>query len=236
MSHFRTTAAGGSNTAIIGQYVTEQPNKGNGVSYMGYQGNSTLAALPTASKIEDCKDGVSQTIMFAENVQAGPWHRVGFVNQPGDTDTLYTLDAANELDTNTSVALLSRIQLAKYSTGIVWHFEDPNAAQVTGLVPATNPAQPAGVNPVYEVHKINGGGQAAGQDILTLDMDTSNCFDLARPSSIHPGGANIVMVDRSTKFLVESIDYRVYQALLTMRGKSSYVPWPEFVISDELDD
>jgi hypothetical protein len=36
--------------------------------------------------------------------------------------------------------------------------------------------------------------------------------------------------DGGTKFVTENIDYRVYQALMTPRGKSSDVPFKEYVL------
>jgi hypothetical protein len=64
-------------------------------------------------------------------------------------------------------------------------------------------------------------------------MDGTNLTDLARPSSAHTDGVNTGMADGGTRFILDSIDYRVYQALLTPRGKSSDVPWPEFILDDD---
>jgi len=64
-------------------------------------------------------------------------------------------------------------------------------------------------------------------------MSAGNAADLARPSSAHVDGVNVSMADGGSRFIADSIDYRVYQALLTPRGKSSDVPWPEFVLQGE---
>ena len=44
-------------------------------------------------------------------------------------------------------------------------------------------------------------------------------------ASIHPGGANFLMADGSVRFVPQTIDFRVYQALSTIRGRE--------VISDD---
>lgn len=102
---------------------------------------------------------------------------------------------------------------SQYIHGMVWHRFDPEGA---GGVP-----QPP--NPV----RINGG------NLKTDIMTAANMFQLARPSSMHSGGVNGGFADGSVRFVSESIDYRVYQALLTPRGKSSDVPFFEYVLRDD---
>ena len=89
--------------------------------------------------------------------------------------------------------------------------------------------------PVYVKHRMNGRGQAIGQDIFTLQMNgvSGNYIDLARPSSAHVSGVNVATADGGTRYIAETIDYRVWQALMTPRGKSSSVPFTEYVLSDE---
>jgi hypothetical protein len=41
------------------------------------------------------------------------------------------------------------------------------------------------------------------------------------------------MADGATRFIRETIDYRVYQALLTPDGNLSDVPLPTFKLSDD---
>jgi prepilin-type processing-associated H-X9-DG protein len=89
---------------------------------------------------------------------------------------------------------------------------------------------------VFKRHKINGGGDTISQDIFTLQMTAANSPDLARPSSAHVDGVNVGFADGATRFVAVSIDYRVYQAIMTPRGKSSNVPWPEFVLTDQLGE
>jgi prepilin-type N-terminal cleavage/methylation domain-containing protein len=46
----------------------------------------------------------------------------------------------------------------------------------------------------------------------------------ARPSSGHPGGFMFCMMDGSTKFVAENIDYTVYARLMTSNGAKYYEP------------
>ena len=78
-----------------------------------------------------------------------------------------------------------------------------------------------------------GGG---GDRIDILRMNPANCRSLARPSSMHSDLCNFAMADGSVKVITNSIDYRVYQAILTPNGVKSHVPFPGFVLTDELED
>lgn len=105
---------------------------------------------------------------------------------------------------------------AKSFQGMVWHFRDEPA----NLAPAPEPRL-----------KVNGSGSTV--DNLSLKMNGQNYPWLARPSSTHTDGVNAGFADGRSQFLSESIDYRVYQALLTLRGKSSGVPFKEYVLQDD---
>jgi prepilin-type processing-associated H-X9-DG protein len=54
---------------------------------------------------------------------------------------------------------------------------------------------------------------------LSFDNSTNNPNDRVREfASLHPGGANFVMADGSVRFVQETIDFRVYQALSSIQG------------------
>ena len=127
---------------------------------------------------------------------------------------------------------------------MVWHYEDEKysdtslAAYWNGA-PEFDPslANPQGkINPeaVSDFHKINGRGATVSEDIFNLDLTTANSSSLARPSSAHVDGVNCAFGDGATRFVVQSIDSRVLQAMMTPRGKASLVPYPEFVLTDEI--
>ena len=66
-----------------------------------------------------------------------------------------------------------------------------------------------------DIHRIN--GERALTE--TMQMSRTNAADLARPSSAHAEGVNVSMADGGTRFISETIDMRVWQALMTPRGR-----------------
>jgi len=185
--------------------------------------------------LDDMKDGKGFTLMFSENVQALPWHRAGFAN----TARLQQAYTSINGNVNNNVIYQSR-----YTNGMVWHYEDEKysdtslAAYWNGA-PEFDPslANPQGkINPeaVSDFHKINGRGATVSEDIFNLDLTSANSSSLARPSSAHVDGVNCAFGDGATRFIVQSIDSRVLQAMMTPRGKASLVPYPEFVLTDEI--
>ena len=190
---------------------------------------ATLAPYDEGPKVtlDDFKDGRGNTILFAENVQALPWHRAGLIDgyDSGTSDLIP--DSLGEIYYPAQ---------SRYVHGLVWHYEDADAEEPTMVPLWSDVGKPNAINPY---HRINGRGDGPGQDIFNLTMDNlpTGVFveDLARPSSAHSGGVNVGLADGATRFINETIDYRVYQALLTPRGKSSDVPWKEFVLTDELE-
>ncbi|TWT55046.1 hypothetical protein Pla22_27000 [Rubripirellula amarantea] len=224
----------------------------NGVSTAAYLGldmapvasGNSPRLPPTGSRpaerirLEDLKDGQTGTLLYSENIQAMPWHRVGFLGEnAGDLATqLAPFAGTQDLDYTATPQTLPYLY-AKFTNGLVWHYQDPKFAQLNGLtVPPVSPNGSA-VTDVWPQHKINGGGALLEESLLVKTM-YENYFDapsLARPSSAHVEGVNCGFGDGSNRFISESIDYRVYQAMMTPRGKSSDVPWKEFVITNELD-
>jgi prepilin-type N-terminal cleavage/methylation domain-containing protein/prepilin-type processing-associated H-X9-DG protein len=153
---------------------------------------------PTVGPIvraDDLKDGLGNTALFSENLQAQPWHNVQI---PGST--------------------LDMVTQARFAHGMVWHFRDPKNF-VRGSLPAAE-------FPLPEM-LINGAGN---NDIYGLTMNDATAAILARPSGAHNGGVNVGFADGSSRFVGEQIDYRVYQAIMTPRGKSSDVPFNEFIL------
>ena len=177
-------------------------------------------------KIADLKDGAGNTLIFSENLQAQAWHRPGYPN----------FKAGNLQSAASNFNPLG----ARYATGLVWHYEDSKAGDSTldgfwnRKLSTAIPQVPVPPPSVSELHRINGRGADVSQDIFVLEMNQANAKDLARPSSAHVDGVNAAFADGATRFVSDSIDYRVYQALLTPKGKASDVPFPEFVLTDEV--
>jgi len=223
-----------SGSAITGVDFEQSMSRENGAFTSKYNiasiNPTTREGVPSFKtdnvKLDDFKDGQGNTMLFSENVQAFPWHRAGFINaeniRTADKDIIHN-------DTATSATGVVNNRSARLSSGMVWHYSDKQNTEPSMATLWTHGAP----DPVNLKHNINGGGTESGQDIFTLAMTSSNANDLARPSSAHVDGVNAGMADGGTRFISESIDYRVYQAYMTLRGKSSDVPWREFVLTGE---
>lgn len=106
---------------------------------------------------------------------------------------------------------------ARWNLGIGYFYrlENPQAA-----TQRTSTNQQIVANPLRSINKING-------DALTAQ--TGN-IEAARPSSNHTGLANVVMLDGSTKSISQSVDYHVYQALMSPSTSKSYAPWHKYLL------
>ncbi|MAI32498.1 MAG: prepilin-type cleavage/methylation domain-containing protein [Rhodopirellula sp.] len=177
--------------------------------------------------LDDLADGKSCTILFSENIQALPWHRVGLIDS---TDLV--MKAPNHKDVRFNLEMPKALA-AQYTQGMVWHYEDSDAANLKlarqwNKLGGTTPARPHHVAPI---HRINGCRNGNRESLFNLRMENAvAAADLARPSSAHTSGVNAAFADGSTRFITENIDYRVYQALMTPRGNKSSVPYPRFVL------
>jgi hypothetical protein len=54
----------------------------------------------------------------------------------------------------------------------------------------------------------------------------------AKPSSEHSGGVNVAFGSGRAMFLRETIDYKVFRALMTLNDKTSDSPLPDFIMDD----
>ena len=208
---------GAPGTTVAGVTFPESMDRANGAFNNKFAGSGGVAVGPNV-RLDDFKDGQGFTMLFSENVQARAWHLAGFVNS-GSFETVVGLNATPAYPAN-----------SRYLHGMVWHYEDPSIGANGQHGAAPVPSQQ---------HRINGGGDTVSFDRFTAPMEPVTDlnlapFDLARPSSAHVDGVNSAMADGATRFIADSIDYRVYQALMTLRGKSSDVPFPEFVLTDEI--
>ncbi|SMP67361.1 Protein of unknown function [Neorhodopirellula lusitana] len=90
--------------------------------------------------------------------------------------------------------------LSRFTNSMVWHGVD-----------WTGGKQPR------EIHRING----LRSMTESFQLTPRNAADLARPSSAHTDGVNVGMADGGTRYVTDSIDMRVWQALMTPRGRDS---------------
>ncbi len=214
--------SGGTPTTTM--YFKDAMSKENGVFNNQYDFNNQRASTssdiarpkgPTFT-IDDMKDGQGNTVLFSENLQAIQWHKT-FPESDASTNSIAALTA-------NLVAVSGRIQsdysgLSQFPQGFHWHYRDARGKTFNGSSSAT------------DVMHIN--GQLADRDIFIEQMDSSNCHQYARPSSAHADGVNMSFGDGGSRFISQQIDYRVYQGLMTPRGKSSDVPFRQYVDTGE---
>lgn len=91
-------------------------------------------------------------------------------------------------------------EFSRFTNGLVWHSVDWEHG---------GKSQP--------IHKIN--GPVPGGTLSAQMITPANAADLARPSSNHADGVNVGMADGGTRCITDSIDMRVWQALLTPAGE-----------------
>lgn len=180
--------------------------------------------------LDDFTDGKNCTILFSENIQALPWHRAGLIHS---VDLI--MEAPHQKDVKFNLNMPQAFA-AQYTQGMVWHYEDAEAANPKlshrwNKLGTTAPVTPKNVAPV---HRINGCLNGDKNSLFNLRIDDAvTATDYARPSSAHNTGVNVVFADGSTRFINETIDYRVYQELMTPCGKKSSIPFRQTILSAE---
>ena len=148
-------------------------------------------------------DGTSNTLMLAENTAAYQY-----------ADTIN--DKVTGMFGGTNAATPSFVEC---SLGFVW---DPRVTTFRPVSPADRAEQ---------INALDTGGvqTTTGTVPDSKDLRVGQNYQLgstaaywhARPSSFHPGGANVAMCGGETMFLRDDIDYVVYEQLMTPDGKHS---------------
>ncbi|MEM0925774.1 MAG: DUF1559 domain-containing protein [Planctomycetota bacterium] len=230
-STFVTDVIDNPTATFAGTILKRSEDSNNGVFKLGYVGAPAgRFSVDKKMTLEDIRDGQSQTALYSENVQAFSWYRPGFLNGADLTDfTGQNLNWDNGWSEDAGIPKSLMLLRAKFTTGMVWHFLNDQPSVVTPF-PYPNS------NDVPAV-KINGAASnVAADSIYVLQMNFDNCRQLARPSSLHPGIVHMVMADGATKAVAETIEYQVYQAMLTPYGQKSSVPNPDFILTNELGE
>jgi prepilin-type processing-associated H-X9-DG protein len=183
----------------------------NGVMNQQYERATNIAEYPVGPKVtmDDFKDGLGNSVLFSESLQAVPWHQL-------DPDPI---ESVRLLQPSIPGEQVAYPEFSRFTQGMIWLYEDPEGA---GNAPTTPPHRRQVINSTPNK-----------QDIFILRMNQANAVESARPSSAHAEGCNFGFADGATRFISETIDYRLYQALLTPRGKNSLVPDPTYVAPND---
>lgn len=158
------------------------------------------------TRIRDLVDGTSNTLMYSENVNSRP---LGYLRH---RPTPPPLPKAIRMDPFDSYFAKEQ----HYVFGFVWHHVDPTLTGGSATVPL-----PFRINGERDIPQK---WDYPPEQINRVHWTAA----FARPSSNHAGGVNMSFCDGTTKFIADSLDYRVYQALMTPHGRKSDVPFPEF--------
>ncbi len=78
-----------------------------------------------------------------------------------------------------------------------------------------------------------------GKNTLTstdFNDDSVGDVELARPSSLHPGGVNVMFADGHGQFLGDGIEYHIYQQLMTPNDHKSDMPIRGFILKADAYD
>jgi prepilin-type N-terminal cleavage/methylation domain-containing protein len=159
-------------------------------------------------RLSDVGDGVSNTLMFSENLSAAEWDDV--------TDIAEAVVAG-------TITPPQDLYLAKLGTTFVWLYTLESSGWSTAV------DNQAGV-PNFYLRDANEYAEAKINGLK--DTIQSTRPSMSRPSSYHPGTVNVVFCDKRATSLNETIDYHVYQQLMTANGRRSDVPYRRYLLQD----
>ena len=150
-------------------------------------------------------DGVETTTRPADFAGNGVFHRrVALVSgAPVVTQTASYIAGSDGLQVTIMLAenadLNRWTDIAERWAGITYHTDD-------GLPSASVTGGPLGINAQFGKSKIS---------------PTPADIGWMRPSSFHPGGVNMMFCDGHVRFISETMDYGVFQALMSSRGTAA---------------
>jgi prepilin-type N-terminal cleavage/methylation domain-containing protein len=163
----------------------------------------------------EVRDGSSNTLMFSENLAGLFWTSVG-APMPGAPAAI-----PNTWSTVDPTALPG-LGSTRFGNTFVWCYASEAAGPIDASPPFGAPQSPP--NPIM---KIN------GELLLTPTAGVTNP-ELARPSAYHPNGVNAACADGRVIFLTDTLQYHVYQQLMTPHGTKSFMPARiNYVLNDD---
>ena len=191
--------AGSADVAASNNYIS-------GVKANGVFNNLVDDPKATVRFGADIKDGANTTLLFSENIHkdditseiTNSWIRSSHWGIPSNSSNLL-LHAQTE-----------------QPFGMVWIFNE-NEGQGTSKLPANTSFQP--------FNRDNRTGAALSDPYITaLGSGATAGIAFRRPASSHPEIFLTVFVGGNTRTISETLDYRVYQQLLTSNGAKAIDP------------
>jgi len=153
----------------------------------------------------DIDDGLSNTLLFAENLLGGRWT----ASNPNG----YGYQQQCETTFHWFYSTEGNVSPCDFPGGAALAF-DP-LWKINSNAPGTS-------RPYADVNAA-----------INTPFTIADWQRAARPSAWHSGGVNVVFADKHTVFLNEAIDYDVYQQLMTPYGKKSGMPCGKYVLKSE---
>ncbi len=162
----------------------------------------------------EIRDGMSNTLLFSENLMASLWPAVGSPNiNDGAVVAIPPSYTAMALPTGYS----------RFGATFVWCY-----ATESGVIDSAPPFGAAPQAPPTPDMKIN------GELVATAIGSGPVHANQARPSSYHPNGVNAAFADGTVRFLTNDMPYHVYQQLMTPHGTQSFAPARiNYVLNDQ---
>lgn len=165
-------------------------------------GPTLVVGTSRVSQSELSTDGSSNTVLFSESLLAAHWTYTGFNNK-------YPLAAAPYYPNGSN--LMTYLYVSdETAQGFPLHAVD------TGMPVPDQTSNPMRIN----------------IDRRTLLNWSQLDWQHIRPSSNHPNGVIMAFGDKHTAFIRDSIEYRVYQQLLTAHSQRSRTPHRQFPLTE----
>jgi hypothetical protein len=165
------------------------------------------------------KDGRDHTLVFSERSDSMNYDIIGWnglTSNPNDT-------AQDPVDHD---LVDKSMQDRVWGPAIVWQKSPTNCSFINGPNCICPPADD------YQSCKpVSGTGRYRGTD-CTLRCNEADRWINAKPSSEHGGGVNVAFGSGRCTFLRDTIDYKVYRALMTLNEKESDSPDRTYLLDD----
>lgn len=211
-----------SRSGSVNSYVANGGKAGPAIEQKPTNGPFLNRIYDSKARVVDghWRDGQDHTLALSEKTEAGPYDLIGWsglTDQPNDPET-------DHLDHD----IVDEAKDGVWNPVFLWHVS--RSPLQCSLI--NGPLCRCSISDVPPCRPVSGTGRFVGEhcsyECTTEEMRMPN----ARPSSEHGGGVNVVFGSGRGTFLRETIDYKVFRALMTLNDKHSDSPDKEFVLDD----
>jgi prepilin-type N-terminal cleavage/methylation domain-containing protein len=208
---------------------SSQNRSGSVITYVANAGAAQSASLqkpangafinraydPTAAVMEGhWKDGKDHTLAFSERTDSERYDIIGwngFKGDINDPDGCIDREVVDEDKHDRT-----------WGPVFVWHNEPSKCSYINGPQCGCRNYDPSckPIGPRYIAKSC------------TFECNIDQRSPNAKPSSDHSGGVNVAFGSARALFLRETIDYKVFRALMTLNDKQSDSPNPDLILDD----